>query len=366
MQKILIFNVNWLGDVVFSTPAIRAIKKAYPDSYMACLVVPRCREILETNPHLDEVIDFDEDGAHRSLIGKIKLIRQLRAKKFDVAFLLHGSFSRALITALAGIPWRVGYATKRHRRLILGCYLAEPKRPVHKVNYFLNLVRVASKWGEGNKKGISVAAGNGEELIITEPGEEDYEVVVSPEMRVLGARALKSCGLDNPTGKFAVLNPGANWLPKRWTVDGFAKTGDLITEKTGMPVVITGAQKDLELAEKIAGKMKTKPVITCGQTDIKALAGILKLSDVVVSADSGPMHLAVAVGARVVTIFGPTSPELTGPRGSGNYTVIHKDIECEVPCYDRNCEENVCMQLVKPEEVLEAILHPGQTENILY
>ncbi len=356
MQRILIFNYNWLGDVIFSTPAIRAIKKAYPDSYIACLVVPRCCQILEANPHIDEVIDFDETGLHKSLRGKIKLIKELRLKKFDIAFIFHRSFTRALMMLLSRIPWRIGYATK-HRGWILTCSLGEPKKPIHKVNYLLNLVKASTLWWKEKDKIKKTDAVKAElELSVPEEGDEDYEFIVSEDMITVAGKILQDCGLENTGDKFAVLNPGANWPPKRWTVDNFVQTGDLITEKTGMPIVITGAEKDKETAKAIAAKMKKKPVITCGRTDINILAGILRLSDIVVTADSGPMHLAVAVGARVVTIFGPTSPELSGPKGKGNYKVIQQDIECSIPCYDQTCTDNICMRLTKPEEVIEAIL----------
>lgn len=341
MQKIIIFNVNWLGDVICSTPAIRAIKRFYPDSYLACLVVPRCRQVLEANPHIDEVIDFDEKGSHRGLVGKLQLIGYLRSKRFDKAFILHRSFSRALMLTLAGIPWRVGYNTKK-RGWLLSCSLEEPQQPAHKVDYFLNLVKAtASHFVDGEFRELD---------------EQDYEFVISPGMLDRAGRILKEEGL-RPSSKFALLNPGGNWLLKRWPVDNFARLGDLIVEKTGMPVVITGAEKDLTLAQEIAKQMKTKPVITCGQTDIKSLAGLLKLSSVVVTGDTGPMHLAVAVGSRVIALFGPTSPQLTGPRGRGNYTLIHKDIGCEVPCYNYSCKVNRCMQAIKPEEVMKVIIN---------
>jgi len=139
--KILIYNVNWRGDVLFSTPAIHSIKKLYPDSHLTCLVTPRCREMLKGNPDVDQVLCFDERN-DRALHLKFSLVRELRRNAFDVAFLFHRSFTRALILALAGIPKRIGYATKA-RGILLTHAVAPPAGTPHKVDYFLGLVRAS-------------------------------------------------------------------------------------------------------------------------------------------------------------------------------------------------------------------------------
>src|SRR5262245_11739670 len=112
MKKVLVVNVNWLGDVIFSAPVFQALKAAYPQSQVSCLAVPRVRAILESIPGIDEIIVYDEEGAHRNPLAKLRLIRELSAKHFDAAFLLHRSLTRALLVFLAGIPQRIGYATK--------------------------------------------------------------------------------------------------------------------------------------------------------------------------------------------------------------------------------------------------------------
>jgi len=128
-----------------------------------------------------------------------------------------------------------------------------------------------------------------------------------------------------------------------------------IFEKLGASIVLTGAEKDIALAENIAALMKYKPFILCGKTDLKTLGAIFKKAICVISNDSGPMHLAVAVGTRVVVIFGPTSPLLTGPYGNGRYVVLRKDTGCKIPCYDLKCKDNRCMKAVTVEDTLEAV-----------
>ncbi|MCX5685847.1 MAG: glycosyltransferase family 9 protein, partial [Candidatus Omnitrophica bacterium] len=137
-NRILIVEVNWIGDVLFSTPFIRAVREAHPDGYIACLLHPRCREMLEDNPRLDEIIIYDEEGAHKGLAGKIKLIAHLRKKNFDTAFLLHRSFTKALVAKLAGAEKIIGYPTKK-RAILLTSPVEEPQEEIHKVEYFLNV-----------------------------------------------------------------------------------------------------------------------------------------------------------------------------------------------------------------------------------
>src|SRR3989338_7640318 len=118
MKNILVVNVNWLGDVIFSTPIFRALKEHYPDAHISCLAVPRVREILECVPEVDEIICYDERGAHRSLLAKWKLSRQLKQNNFDAAFLLRPSRSRAMMLWAAQIPQRIGYGKKGDRAFL--------------------------------------------------------------------------------------------------------------------------------------------------------------------------------------------------------------------------------------------------------
>lgn len=334
MGRILIVNVNWIGDVIFSTPFIKAVREAHPDSYVACLLHPRCVDILKDNPRIDEIIVYDEEGSHRSLLGKLKLIINLKRKKLDTAFILHRSFTKALITFLAGIKERIGYPTK-HRSVFLTkvVEISDEEillRGTHKVEYFLNIARASGI----NARDIA------------------YEFFIKDFDRQKESQFLKENGvLDKDL--LVVLCPGGNWDMKRWPKENFAKLGDLFIEKLGAKVVISGAKKDISLAEDIKKMMKGKPIISCGNTTLKELGALLERADLVVANDTGPMHLAVAMKTNVVALFGPTSPRLTGPYGQGSYRVIWKNEECDTPCYDVACAENRCMALITVEEVFK-------------
>ena len=140
MKRILIVNVNWLGDTLFATPFIRAVREKYPKAHIAILTHPRCRNMLEGNPNIDEIIIYDEKKQHRNLLGKFSIISYLRSKKFDTAFILKKSLSRALLLLFSKIPRRIGYRSKRAGFLLTEKAMV-PDKKLHKVEYFLNLAK---------------------------------------------------------------------------------------------------------------------------------------------------------------------------------------------------------------------------------
>ncbi len=338
-SKILIFNVNWLGDIVFTSPFIRAVREYFPDGHISCVVPPRCKETLEANTRINELIVFDEEGPERTILGKLKFAFKLRKKKFDTAFILHRSLTRALITFIAGIEKRVGYDTKR-RGFLLTDRLHSPAKVPHRVEYFLELAKAV---------GIDAP-------------KKDYEFFVTEHDREKADRILGAAGVDC-NGRIVALNPGGNWDRKRWPTDKFAELADRLVKKYGVTTLITGAEKDKALADEICRGMKNKPISICGKTKIRELASIFKRAKLVISGDSGPMHIAVSVGASVVALFGPTSADITGPYGKGNYTVIKKDIDCDIPCYDFTCNDNKCMKAISVEDVLSVIEKQGYLQE---
>lgn len=330
-KKILIVNVNWVGDVLFSTPFIRAVREHYPGSYIACLLHPRCIDILEGNPRLDEIIIYDEDLSHKSLLGKLKLINILRKKKFDTAFILHKSFTKALITMLAGIRERIGYPTK-NRGILLTKVIEEPADNPHKVEHFLNLARA-----------VGINSSN-----------RAYEFFIKDSDRNYIRAFLQKNGVIDPDFLVAIC-PGGNWDPKRWPKENFARLSDILIERFGAKVVISGAKKDIKLAEAIKALMKGKAITACGETTLKQLGALLEMADLVIANDTGPMHIASAMKTKLIALFGPTSPDITGPYGGGDCRVIFKNFSCEAPCYDVACNDNRCMAEIAVEDVLKEV-----------
>ena len=331
-KRILVINVNWLGDVIFSTPALRALRQDSPDAYIACLVVAHCEDVLKNNPRINDIIVYDEYGKHRSLWAKVKFIRYLRKKRFDEVYVLHPSLRRAMIGFLAGIPRRIGYSTK-NRECLLTEVIPAPDVPMHKIDYFLNIITACGIKDQGRECEFFV------------DGADEKKAV--DLMREAGIGEKKS---------FVLLNPGGNWDMKRWPAANFSRLADMIQEQTAAKVVIGGAKKDIHLAEEIAAGMKTSSVLLTGKTTLQQLAAVMKRAGCVVSADSGPMHISAAVGANTIALFGPTAPEYSGPVGKGKVVILRKDVGCAVPCYVEECKDRRCMNAVTPEAVFDNVL----------
>lgn len=329
-SNILIIEVNWLGDVLFSTPFIRAVRDADPDGYIACLVHPRCAEILEGNSAIDDIIVYDEEGRHRGIFGKLKLIFDLRRRHFDTVYVLHRSFTKALIGYLSGAKERIGYPTKNRKKLLTRTVEEPDALEAHKVEYFLNLAEGACAAGKAR----------GYEFFISDADRRKMKEYLSARGVAYGDKIIALC-------------PGGNWDPKRWPKENFAALADMLASKYSSKVVITGGAKERGLAEAIKAVMKAPAVVTCGDTTLKQLGAIFEMSLLVVANDTGSMHIAVAAGAMVIALFGPTSPDITGPYGKGHYRVVKSRIECEVPCYDLSCGDNRCMKAISVGEVFE-------------
>lgn len=331
-KRVLIFNVNWLGDVLFSTAAIRNIRRNFPHSFISCIVPSRCYPVLKGNPNLDEILIFDEKDRHKGIFQRFEFVRTLRMRDFDIVFLLHRSFSRALMCRLAGIPERIGHYTRKRGFLLTKKIIPPHRDSLHRIDYYLDIIERA---------GFKV------EDRYTEFFYSDSDEKCVKEY--LKANLVKE---DDPV---VVINPGGNWLSKRWPKELWSNVCDRLAEELGAKIVITGGHNDLSLAGQIKDRMKSKPIIACGVFNIKQLAALSKQSSIFITADTGPLHIANSVGAKkIIAIFGPTSPQITGPYPLKNVVILQKDVGCKIPCYELKCRDNRCMKAVTPDDVVKA------------
>jgi heptosyltransferase II len=333
MNRILVVNVNWLGDVIFSSPVFKALKDHYPEARISCLAAPRVREILESIPSVDEIIIYDEEGDHKSPFAKLRLIRELSGKHFDAAFLLHRSLTRALLVFLAGIPRRVGYDTKNRGIFLTRRIKALDADSLHRTDYYLNVLESSGVPARDRVTSLDVCA----------PAESEVHSI------------LKSHGVDEKDFVI-VVHPGGNWNLKRWPPVNFNLLISHLMRDPRTKVIITGAESDKGLADEIAASLARKPVNLAGKIGLRQLIALARRADCVISADSGPLHIASSVGTPVVGIFGPTDPGVTGPRGSGSSVILRYDVGCNRrPCYYLQCPDNICMQAVSVQKVLDAV-----------
>jgi lipopolysaccharide heptosyltransferase II len=336
-ERVLIFEVNWLGDVLFSTPAIRAVRQRFPGAYIVALAVPRCKPILAGNNYIDEIMVLDEERRHKGFLGKMRLVRDLRVRRFTDAYFLKSSLTRVWCVWLAGVKRRVGYAGRKGAFLLTE-RVALPPGPLHRADTYYYLVAKAAI-----------------------PASErylDFFVPSEDDAIVEGLLKYNSLGQGR---KLVVMHVGGNWGLKRWPARSFSELIDAIRSSYGADVVISGSYREGALAQEIAGRAAHKPFVACGLLSLKQLGALFKRCDLVVSADSGPLHIATAVQARTLSLFGPTSPEITGPIGRGDFAVLRspKNIPCVIPCYEPSCPNNVCMSFISVAQILEEIDRRG-------
>ena len=333
-MKILIVTKNWLGDILFEIPAIQAIRENFPKAHLTALAPARCQEILQAVPYLDEVRVFDERSGEKSLPSKVHFMGWLRQQKFDQVFLFHRSFTRSLLTALGGIPQRVGYETSK-RKWLLTRPVPLPSRPLHQVDFFLVLL----KWA-----GLKVNF------------ESECQFFYRPDDNAKAYALMEANGLREEN--FVAFHVGANWGPKRWPANHFAELAGRLQKNFSCPVVLTGSQSDERIATEIVKiySQGNNLISLCGKTSLGVLGALYQKAAFVVSSDSGPLHIASGVGTPVVALFGPTCPRMTGPRGIGKKIVIQFVPEgYSVPWKGGNLPEGGWMEKISPEVVFQKI-----------
>lgn len=333
MERILVAGVNWLGDSLLTTPAFKALKKKFPGSYLGVMAVERVREVFEGNPYIDEVIVFDERGRQKGFFAKLKFIQLLKKKKFDTVFLIHRSFTRALICFLAGIRLRIGYRRIKNS-FILNKKIEFSKGLVHRQDYYLYLFE---------KSGI-VIEDRAPSFFIPKDARDKVDKDLEP--------------LKKEHAFLIGINPSANWELKRWPKSYFANLADCLVRDFKAAIIFIGTEAQRTLIEGVRAGMSQNSFNFCGKTSLKSLGALMQNLKLFISNDSGPAHLAASLEVNTLVIFGPTSAEATAPRGRA-VKVVKKDVDCQIPCYRLDCQDNTCLKDLSVEEVY------SQAKNIL-
>jgi heptosyltransferase-2 len=327
-DRILVRGVNWVGDAVMTMPAIRSLRKAYNGSKISLLVKPSVSPVFEGDPNIDEIIIYEDrfDG----FFGKLKLAGKLRRMKFSRALLLQNAFDAALIAYLSGIPERIGYNRDGRGFLLTKSVPFDgDDRKVHHIDYYLNLLTAS---------GIKA--------------EYSHPWIYLSIQERLSARERLS-GLKRP---LLGINPGATYgSTKRWFPERFAEVANWFIKDTGGSVIIFSGKNEVDIAQEINKYIPDNKLFLAGKTSLREFITLVSECDVFITNDSGPMHVAYAVGTPLVAIFGSTSPELTGPAGNEN-VVLKADFECS-PCFERDCKKQDmrCMLAITSEEVFYSV-----------
>ena len=387
--RILIRGTNWLGDAVMTTPALLRLRERFPDAHIALLTPEKLRELWLHHPAVNETISFAPGESVFSVGRKLrrwgeapdeparedarptKAIPKLRTGKFDLALVLPNSPRSAIETWLAGIPQRIGYvrplrnffltqtvapradAVKMRKRSVaeikhLISQLPAPSSrlpaSVHQIHEYLHLVAVLG----ANPEPIAP------QLFVT---LEEVEAVK------------KKFGLAEITQPILGLNPSAEYGPaKRWPVERFIAAVREIQNRTNCVWLVFGGRGDLEIANQITSQLPSANshlLNLAGKTSLRELMSLLKLCRVLLTNDSGPMHVAAALGTPVVVPFGSTSPQLTGPGlpGDPRHRLLKSDAPCS-PCFQRECPIDFrCLNGITVERVAAAVIETATASS---
>jgi heptosyltransferase-2 len=334
-DRVLVKEVNWLGDLVMSRPALRAVRRAYPGAHLAILIRRELAGFFDASNWIDEVIPYGVAPGARGVIDRIRIVRELRARRFDLAVLFPNSFESALWATLAGIPHRAGFA--RDGRGLMLTRRSAPDGLLmqqHQVHYLMRMLR--------DTLGIEGDTG-------------DCSPDVSPAHRSK-MRLWLASHRRRPGAKLIALAPAAAYGPaKEWPAEYFGALIDLIARRHGAESVIVGAASEREKCEQAAAASAEGAVVAAGHTGVGEMVALMALCDGFAGNDSGSMHVAGALGIPTVGIYGSTRPWRTGPLGARTATVCHQ-LECS-PCLQRTCRfgHYNCLRQITPEEIAAAL-----------
>lgn len=336
-MKIVVRGTNWIGDAVMSVPAMRELRRTFPEAEIALHTYSWAEGIFRDADFLDQLIAFERSPS--ALKNALVQGRRLRHEKFDLAILFPNSFESALAVRLAGIPSRFGYS-RDARRVLLTDPVAVPewKDRRHQVFYYLNLI------AEVEKKFLS------QETILD--AEPSIALPVSAGRRDEARMLLKDLGVDLQK-KIVALGVGStNSRAKRWLPENFAALNDRLREELDANVILVGSEDEADVAAAVAGIAKQEPILLVGKTSLEKAAAVLSEADLLISNDMGLAHIAPAVETRTIVLFGPTNAALTAPF-SPLASVINKAVECS-PCMLRDCPiDHRCMTRITVGDVLE-------------
>ncbi len=336
----MIIKLSALGDIVQALPVLHCLKKTWNSCSIDWITGEVGAQLLEGHPLLDRVIVYPRKRLgqlasspfrwHRLACELWYLARKLRKGRYDMALDIQGLFKSGLITFLSGAQDKIGFARGREgSSLFLNRKLPRYDPDTHAVLRYLSVV----KYLGADTSDLDFPLGL---------RETDFREA----RELLGSLGLKP-------GRFVILIPGTVWPSKHWSTEGFSGLARLLQERHDLTSLVAGAASDAALGRAIREGSGGAARDITGRTSLKVFAALSNMAVTAVTTDTGPMHLAAAAGLRVVALFGPTSPERTGPFGTG-HVVLSRKMQCR-PCFKRHCGSRECMLSITPGEVLEAV-----------
>jgi lipopolysaccharide heptosyltransferase II len=339
--RVLVKEVNWLGDLAISLPALRAIRAAFATSIITVMVKRELAGFFDGMTWVDEVMPYSVRRGLRGFADRRKIIGKIREHRFDLAILFPNSFQSAWWATLGGVPRRAGFIADHRRAMLTHPAVAQGDAlSGHQRDYWLAMIR--------ETMGIMPAADAGElKLEVAKPHWEKMS------NWLVGNRV-------SPDAPLIAIAPAAAYGPaKEWPLVRYAALIDLLSEEGGAECVLVGAPSERTLCAQVAATSRSNPIVAAGQTNIGELIALLSLCNGFAGNDSGAMHLAAALAIPTVGIFGSTNPQRTGPDGPRAGVIYHR-LECS-PCLERTCRfgHYNCLREITPGEVARQLAMLG-------
>ena len=337
IERIVVRGTNWVGDAVMTVPALREIRRLFPEAHITLATRSWARGLFAEADFLDD-FQVHDGGGLRSVVQQV---REWRKRSFDLAVLFPNSLETALVASLARVPLRIGYATDGRQALLTHPLdLPEWRNSRHEVFYYLKIV-AELEWLVKHEQ----------TFLDRQP---DGSLAVSAARKSAARDFLRARGVGTSNGRALVaLCPGSvNSRAKRWPTERYAALGDKLIDELGAEVVLIGSAAEAEVSGVVSGQMRNKPVVLSGQTDLAELVAILSQVDLLVTNDTGPAHIASALERPTLVIFGPTNPLTTRPFSPFG-EIVRQPPDC-APCMLRDCPiDHRCMTAITPDEVFE-------------
>ncbi|MFA5005043.1 MAG: glycosyltransferase family 9 protein [Candidatus Omnitrophota bacterium] len=350
MKKILIINPFGIGDVLFTTPVIGAIKDAYPDSFIGYWCNQRVQPLLLVNPRINKVFALNrgdlkkifQESFFKGIQAALNLALEMRKERFDICLDFSLDHRYSLFAQVTGIRHRLGFDYKGRGRFLTDKISIEGYSDKHAVLYYLDLLR----------------------FLNIEAKDKSLELIVTPESQAKAVDILAGRGIEDKDLVVGIApGAGGSWGKdagyKHWPGLKFAQLSDKLADELKVKIVIFGDESERLLADVVINTMRNKPVDLVGKASLEVLPALIKNCDLFISNDGGPMHMAVALGVRTVSVFGPVSDLVYGPfLPSEKHIVLKWPMDCQ-PCY-RNfrlpaCDKDrECLKQVTVEAVFEA------------
>jgi lipopolysaccharide heptosyltransferase I len=337
-KKILLIRLSSIGDVLHCTPIAQTLREQFPDAKISWVVGEKSKDILLGNPYLDQIIVWQREkweaalrtGAWRSGYHDFRnLERYLKEDRYDIAIDMHGLLLTGLIAWRSGAKTRIGFSNAREGSPLFYTEKVKPLVGQQITRQYLQLLKALDVRKVSNTMLMPIAEEN---LKFAEHIWEQHHI-----------------GADDIV---VILNPSTSWVTKNWPPEHFTMLANLLISKHRAKIMLLGAHGDIPLVNKIASGITDEIINLAGKTNLKDLAAVVKKSNLFIGGDTGPLHIAAAVGTPTISLFGPTNPRIYAPEGPG-HIALTAPVNCK-GCHSRTCQDIVCMKQILPLEVYQA------------